>query len=598
MNHIDSAMRGIGMTAEYSNVSSGSHQVGIAIGHKEIEYDNIKKNVILISVGAAKNINEYQGFSKIGNSNWTNDSNYNENHYEAYERLSKVAYDKLKNYITSHSLSENVTYWVTGYGTGGGVANLLSARIIDTPPVNTSIRKVSNAVIFGYSSTTIGRMVDTGNTNIYTYTFGAPNVVYFDAEPEMINAAKYKSIFNVVDTNDVFAHLPSVKSGWGKYGWSMIPNDNYDKCKDIIDTYSKVFNDVDNKRDEIDINVFIYLYSAWEYNDLDNDTTFFDGMQKNQGQRFSTFYNKYYANYKDLEKNHSIKNYYSLCKKIRSEHMTIGDGWVDIKASSSGSSPQDKMAEALEVMGQQYVKNVSTYGDGHVTMYSLTQLSNDVEGAYKKNQYNTLKDVGISEQKDEIKRKFETLINNKNWFKCGDDCVRFMFSTIFYALDGDIGEEFSDNNNAKYYTMFGTNILTGNENDQLFRDLDFEIHYIGEVDEKGHEFGYEDLEDGDIVVAYRTDDIGKDNKGHIEFYINDKYGKNGNGTYDWGFGWGSQKKRYPVNGNIGKVIKEDTDSGFSVDINYKHKYLLDNFTNTSKDKTYDLRYFKVLRKVR
>ena len=146
--------------------------------------------------------------------------------------------------------------------------------------------------------------------------------------------------------------------------------------------------------------------------------------------------------------------------------------------------------------------------------------------------------------------------------------------------------------------MFGTNILTGNENDQLFRDLDFEIHYIGEVDEKGHEFGYEDLEDGDIVVAYRTDDIGKDNKGHIEFYISKEYEKAAkNEPYNWSFGWGSQKARYPVNGNIGKVIKEDTDSGFNADINYKNKYLLDNFTNTSNDKTYDLRYYKVLRKV-
>ena len=316
-------------------------------------------------------------------------------------------------------------------------------------------------------------------------------------------------------------------------------------------------------------------------------------LKKLQGTRFSTFYNKYYANYKDLEKNHSIKNYYSLCKKILPEHMTIGDGWVDIKVSSSGSSPQDKMAEALEVMGQQYVKNVSTYGGS--TLYSLTQVSNNIDTAYKQQLYSTLKNVGPEERKEEVKRKFQNLINENNWFKCGDDCVRFMFSTIFYALDGDIGEKFSDNNNARYYTMFGTNILTGNENDQLFRDLDFEIHYIGEVDEKGHEFGYEDLEDGDIVIAYRTDDIGKDNKGHIEFYISKEYEKAAkNEPYNWSFGWGSQKARYPVNGNIGKMILVDDNQS---DIN-KKKYLLDNFTNTSKDKTYDLRYFKVLRKVR
>ena len=369
MNYIDSALRGIGMTAEYFNVANGV----VAIGHREIEYDNIKKNVILISVGAARNLAEYQGFSKVGNSNWTNDNNYNVNHYEAYEKLSKVVYDKLKNYITSHSLNENVTYWVTGYGTGGGIANLLSARIIDNPPVSTSVSKVSNAVIFGYGSTTIGRMVDTGNTKIYTYTFGAPNVVYFDNQPEMINVAKYKSIFNVVDTNDVFAHLPSTKSGWGKYGWNMSPSGNYDKCKDIIDTYSKVFDNIDNKRDiiattSLDDNVLFYLYTTWAYNELANNTMFFDGMQQNQHSKFRTFYNKYYTHYKDLEKNHSIKTYYSLCKKILPEHMTIGDGWVDVKVSSNYIF----MPQALETMGKWYCNNVYTYNP-----YSSTDFERD-----------------------------------------------------------------------------------------------------------------------------------------------------------------------------------------------------------------------------
>ena len=68
------------------------------------------------------------------------------------------------------------------------------------------------------------------------------------------------------------------------------------------------------------------------------------------------------------------------------------------------------------------------------------------------------------------------------------------------------------------------------------------------------------------------------------------------------FGWGSQKKRYPVNGNIGKTILVDDNQS---DIN-KKKYLLDNFTNLTydgdengvPDRTYELRYFKVLRKVR
>ena len=201
------------------------------------------------------------------------------------------------------------------------------------------------------------------------------------------NANKYKSIFNVVDMNDVFAHLPSTKSGWGKYGWNMIPNGNYDKCKDIIDTYSKVFDNIDNKRDVIattslNDNVLFYLYTAWAYNELTNNTMYFDGMQKNQGQRFSTFYNKYYVHYKDLEPKHSIKNYYSLCKKILPEHMTIGDGWVDIKASGAEVGA---IMGTLDTLGQWYVDNVYTYLAGNYGAYrngrNLAYYDDDNDGS-------------------------------------------------------------------------------------------------------------------------------------------------------------------------------------------------------------------------
>ena len=61
-----------------------------------------------------------------------------------------------------------------------------------------------------------------------------------------------------------------------------------------------------------------------------------------------------------------------------------------------------------------------------------------------------------------------------------------------------------------------------------------------------------------------------------------------------------------MNHIIGVLVGEvKTDSGFNADINYKNKYLLDNFTNTNEianketgdHYTYDLRYYKVLRMV-
>ena len=541
MNHIDSAMRRIGMTCEYSNVSSGSHQVGIAIGHKEIEYDEIKKNVILIALSAARDLTEYQGFSKVGNSNWTSDNNYNENHYEAYERLSKEVYDKLRAYITTHTLKENVTYWVTGYGTGGGVANLLSARIIDTPPVNTSIRKVSNAVIFGYGSTTIGRMVDTGNTNVYAYTFGSPNVVYFEEQPEMINVAKYKSIFNVVDTNDVFAHLPSVKSGWGKYGWNMISNGNYDKCKDVVDTYSRVFNDVDNKRDSIDNDVFYRLYTAWSFNELFNDENFFEMLKKLQGTRFSTFYNKYYANYKDLEKNHSIKNYYSLCKKILPEHMTIGDGWVDIKSNDIADATE--FINAIKTVGDWYIHHVYTYQGAHKYKNEIETMAESAHSDAKA--IWDVRKASISDTEfamkatsDEKSADGTKYLNNDAIYICDlfdklyyakdevvDDCSKFA-TAVYYYYYNQIGQDTLANQmDLKYTGSARYSKVTSYITEKLQRDNRFEVFIWDDIIGKENF----ELQAGDLIYRQPKTDGGTTLKsGHVEFYLGD------NKVFGWG----------------------------------------------------------------
>ena len=235
--YIDEAMKSIGMNCDYQDVIKDNFKVGLAIGQKEIEYADIKKNVVLIAVSNARTVDEYEKFSDIGESNWSSDNNYNVNHYKAYEKLAKEIYLKLDSYIKrGNLLNKNVVYWVTGYGTGGGIANILSAKIADKPLVSTAILDINT--IFDANNF---KLKETGMTNLYAYTYGAPYTVYTGDIGIQVNANKYKSIFNVVETNDSFAHLPSTKSSWTRYGWNMsIDNNNHKECTEIINAYNGI----------------------------------------------------------------------------------------------------------------------------------------------------------------------------------------------------------------------------------------------------------------------------------------------------------------------------------------------------------------------
>ena len=63
------------------------------------------------------------------------DSGYYSNNHKVFDELAKVICNNEINTnmtIASQSVAQSTnTYWITGYNTGGAVANILSARIID-----------------------------------------------------------------------------------------------------------------------------------------------------------------------------------------------------------------------------------------------------------------------------------------------------------------------------------------------------------------------------------------------------------------------------------------------------------------------------------
>ena len=108
--------------------------------------------------------------------------------------------------IASQSVAQSTnTYWITGYNTGGAVANILSARIID-------------------NKSSIASNKD--SAGVYCYTFGSPYTVY-NYERQAINTveSKYCSIMNVVNESDIYSYIMPQKLGWSRYGMTCVKSE-------------------------------------------------------------------------------------------------------------------------------------------------------------------------------------------------------------------------------------------------------------------------------------------------------------------------------------------------------------------------------------
>ncbi len=192
-------------------------EVKYVVGENEIEYTHnytektISKKVKLIvvkSIDAGKD-----NIEKIGN------NKNNINNHELFEGLAKAIYDK-------EFKGQEFCYWVTGYNTGGAVANVLAAKMIDNGlyyvPKGNDIASGSNAyVTFENGQKSTQAQHTQVITNVYAYTFGAPYTIYNGKEVEQeVNtiADKYCSIFNVVSNADISAYMMPHLYKWGRYG--------------------------------------------------------------------------------------------------------------------------------------------------------------------------------------------------------------------------------------------------------------------------------------------------------------------------------------------------------------------------------------------
>ena len=163
------------------------------VGHKKISYNGKTYEVIMVSVrGTNDTTAEWSSnfdvgadtrdyYSIMGNSHpdWKNKLNH-----KGFDVTANRVYDKLAAYIKSYVASNSeVSILLTGHSRGAAIANILGQMYED----NTSYK------VFGY-------------------TFASPNTT------TATNAGKYKSIFNVVNSDDIIPYLPLSEWGFTKYG--------------------------------------------------------------------------------------------------------------------------------------------------------------------------------------------------------------------------------------------------------------------------------------------------------------------------------------------------------------------------------------------
>ena len=172
----------------------------IVIGHRYVEYGAKKKEIIVVSVrGTNSTFEEWSSNFDVGADN--------------------AAYEKLVGKFSEWKIKENHKGFDV---TANRVKNAMNAYVKDAKKINTSAEKVY--LITGHSrgaaiaNVLAAYLIDEGK-NVVAYTFATPETT------TSVNASdsKYKSIFNVINEDDLIPRLP-LENKWNfrRYGVDKI----------------------------------------------------------------------------------------------------------------------------------------------------------------------------------------------------------------------------------------------------------------------------------------------------------------------------------------------------------------------------------------
>ena len=203
----------------------GQHDTIMLMG----KVNNAERTVITVAIGEKE---EYKDILAANYDGTLGNSGNEDIHHQGYEYEAEKIYDALVEY-DNRLLNPRwkKAYFITGYGTGGAVANLLAKKFID------------------YKN---------NDSNIYCYTYQAPNTINRNNLTNKIHNTKYASIFNIENTDDIMLNLMGDDAGWTKYGvkkylsvgdndktkksWNKLTNDSYKGGTNFLnDLFGNIF---------------------------------------------------------------------------------------------------------------------------------------------------------------------------------------------------------------------------------------------------------------------------------------------------------------------------------------------------------------------
>lgn len=187
----------------YSSLEGDCHVSKMFLGHKQVTYNGVTKQVVCVVIRGTFGIDEWQSNFDIGttsesprNPDWSDITNH-KGFDIAATRLNEV----LDKYIEYKNIGDNYVLWITGHSRGGAIANVLADKRI------------------------------TAGDTLYCYTFASPaTTVYGGAQ-----MSKYNCIHNVLNEDDFVTKLPF----WGfrRYGQDIVGHS-------VEDDYASAWDDM------------------------------------------------------------------------------------------------------------------------------------------------------------------------------------------------------------------------------------------------------------------------------------------------------------------------------------------------------------------